>query len=360
MSHELNIAVAIPENQLIVAAPVLAVLVLLAALVLLKRRKRTKLKKQWIAASEELGIDFVANGSDRGHVARGKVNSNVVTMAAIAVGSGRKKRTVTQYSVKYEAPEAPKFVIKKRTKASGPVLETGNPKFDAVVAIQTDQVEQLTRFLTGPRRAGILRLLTYWPFAEISNREAYLNTVGVEADADKLVDSICHLVAAAEVFDRPTPAAVPAANEPKIKALTEEPATGDAAAPATPSPATTEHEVNGESDLLTEVRLDEVTVLNDLFNADLDEAGITARFNQVYHGRDVTWSGEVLRVGASDGGSQRIAAFIGSADGSSPDSGRVVALTAVGPETPVTEGDVVTFSGSLVNLDASQRLFHVV
>ena len=85
--------------------------------------------------------------------------------------------------------------------------------------------------------------------------------------------------------------------------------------------------MNGESRLVTNVGLDEATVLNELFNSGLDPSGISARFQQVYQGHKVTWTGEVVRVGSAERGVQRVAAFIGSADGVNVDSGRVVALT---------------------------------
>lgn len=358
MSDDLNIASTLPGQPLIFAAPALAILAVVAIVLIRKSRRRKATIAAWMSASDELGIQFVGDGSPLGPIGRGRVKSHVVSFAP--VHKGKKKRLVTQYSVKFEAPEAPKFNLVKRIKDTTPVVDTGNPKFDAVVSVTTDQPELLSRFLTAPRRAAILRLLTYWPSAQITNREAHLLTIGIENEHDKLVDSICHLVAAAETFDRPvriatTTPTVDAGNEHPVAAPVDHVAPIDAPARA----ADEEQQINGESDLLTEVRLDEATVLNDLFNSGLDESGISARFQQVYQGREVSWTGEVLRVGSTERGVQRVAAFIGSADGANPESGRVVALTAIKVEPEVSEGDVVAFAGSLVNLDASQRLFHV-
>lgn len=350
MSHELDLAVALPGQPFIFAAPVVLVIALVAIVLFRKSRAKKRSRAMWAAASDELNIQFVANGSDMGAVARGRVNEHVVLITPTR--KGRKKRVVTQYTVKFEAPEAPKFNMVKRIDTTTPIVDTGNPKFDAVVSVQTDQPELLSRFLTGPRRAAILRLLTYFPAAQITNREAHLFTVGIEEEQDKLVDSICHLVATAETFDRPA-----YTNDEINSATHEEPQAGSSPAQTVPQNGQHNH---GDSDLLTEVRLDEVTVLNDLFNSGLDDAAMVARFEQVYQGRDVSWTGEVLRVGSTERGMQRVAAFVGSADGSNPESGRVVALTAVKPQPPVTEGDVVSFSGSLVKLDVAQRMFHVV
>ena len=67
----------------------------------------------------------------------------------------------------------------------------------------------------------------------------------------------------------------------------------------------------------------------------------------------------MLRVGATEDGMKRIAALVGFAAGQAPESGRVVALTAIKPEPVVVQGDVVSFSGLLVNLVVGQRLLHI-
>lgn len=399
MSHRLDLAIELPEQPLIFAVPVAVIVLLLAIIVIRKRRASKGTVNAWISASDELGIKLIADGSDLGPVAQGRVNSHIVR---IEPASG-KRRKVTQYNVKFQAIEAPKFVAVKRVRGHVRNITTGHLKFDTAVFVQTERPELLSDFLTAPRRAAILRLLTYWPTAEITNREAHLSTPGIEQDSEKLVDSICHLVAAAEAFDRPTPAPPdphPAATTAIETDVTIEPATdtftesvladsvvtnADLAAEAVAELGMEEvvaaaraiyeggllintdsaavpveaDAANDDCGVLTDIRLDEISVLGDLFNSGHDPAGITARFQQAYQGQPVNWSGEVLRVGATDEGLQRIAALIGSADGKNPNSGRVVAITAVGPEPALSEGDVVSFSGSLVNLDPSQRLFQI-
>ena len=51
--------------------------------------------------------------------------------------------------------------------------------------------------------------------------------------------------------------------------------------------------------------------------------------------------------------------LIGSADGQTAGSGRVVALSVVDPEIDVERGDVVNVTGSLLNLDPAKRLFRI-
>lgn len=351
MSVELNLAITLPAGPLVPVAAGAGLVLLLLVAFLIRRRRRKNRVSPWQSAADELGVEFVKNGSDHGSIVRGRVNQHVVTVAPTS-GKGRgKKSKATLYNVKYEAPEAPKFILMKRVDDRTPVLDTGNPKFDAVVSVRAEKSELFADFLTPARRAAILRLLTYWPVAQITDREIHLKTTGIEDDHDKLVDTVCHLVAAAEAFDRPTP-------RPKV---VEKADAEDATLAGQMRPSGVEGPTGplGEGGVLTDVRLDEAAVLSDLFASDLDDAGIATRFANVYQGQSVNWTGEVLRVGAADGDRQRIAAFIGSADGRDPNSGRVVALTAVPIDPTLTEGDVVRFGGTLVNLEAGQRLFHI-
>jgi len=366
-----TVAITFPGQPLIFAVPVLVILTMVAIVVIQKSRHRTAAAAAWASASNELGIQFVGDGSKLGPVARGQVKSHVVSITP--VHKGDKKQIVTQFSVKFAASEAPKFKLVKRMSDSSSTVDTGNPKFDAVVTVQTDEPDLLSRYLTGSHRAAILRLLTYWPSAQITNRDAHLLTSGIERNHDKLVDSICHLVASAETFDRPTHTADVTPAETQEYIANTEPQHSDVVAEQHPEDTTDvgalidapvfsaqdDQRVNGESRLVTNLGLDEATVLNELFSSGLDPSGISARFQQVYQGHKVTWTGEVVRVGSAERGVQRVAAFIGSADGVNVDSGRVVALTTIKSEPVVCEGDVVAFSGSLVKLDASQRLFHV-
>lgn len=356
MSAELHLAITLPQQALVLAiVPALLIVIALGVVVIRKRRKRSV--SPWVKASDELGIEHVKNGSDHGAVIRGRVSDHVVCVAPTAgKGRGEKKRS-TLYNVKYEAPEAPKFILMKRVDERTPVLDTGNPKFDAVVSVRTEHNERFTAFLTPARRAAILRLLTNWPAAQITNRDVHLKTPGLEGDHDKLVDTVCHLVAAAEAFDRPT-LKKSVTDEPTASTLDSEMDRFEAGAAATGHMTADTGEAD-DRELLTDVRLDEAAVLGDLFNSGLHRSEVAAHFAQVYAGHTVSWTGEVLRIGSTDGDRQRIAVFIGSADGQDPASGRVVALTTVPMDSDVAEGAVVSFTGRLVNLEAAQRLFYV-
>lgn len=359
MSHDPSLALTLPvEPVTLIAAAVAALVVTIAAVVLRKVLGKKARRQAWRLAAHELGLDLVAGGSDLGPVAKGRVNMHPVSFAPAAAAGRRSSKLNTSYLVKYEAPEAPDFRLTARSVSSTvPTLDTGDPSFDALVAIETDHPGLLCVFLTPARRAIIRRLIQQWQAVEITNRTVHVSTLHIERDAGALVDTICHLVAAAEIFDRPTRFAghvsqeVPAPVELGVDSMA-----------SMSAHATADHHVavHGDSDVLTVVRLDEESVIRELFNDGLTSPEITARFDAHYRGHAVRWTGEIVRVG-SDAvrPAQRIAALIGSADGRDPSSGRVVAITLVGPEPRLQEGDVVSFSGTLANLDVDQRLFHL-
>ena len=102
-----TVAITFPGQPLIFAVPVLVILTMVAIVVIQKSRHRTAAAAAWASASNELGIQFVGDGSKLGPVARGQVKSHVVPITP--VHKGDKKQIVTQFSVKFAASEAPKF-----------------------------------------------------------------------------------------------------------------------------------------------------------------------------------------------------------------------------------------------------------
>ena len=168
--------------------------------------------------------------------------------------------------------------------------------------------------MTERRRLLVERLVGQWPSVEIGQGQIRLWIDGLESTPSRLTDTVSAIVATAEAMTRP---------------------------------------VTGE------VGTDAGYVLSSLFNSNLDVEEISEQFDLLFRDRPVTWSGEVLQVGAVDAAGQRIALLIGSANGETAESGRVVALTVVDPSTDVDRGDVVEVDGKLLNLDAKKRLFRI-
>ena len=74
-----TVAITFPGQPLIFAVPVLVILTMVAIVVIQKSRHRTAAAAAWASASNELGIQFVGDGSKLGPVARGQVKSHVVS-----------------------------------------------------------------------------------------------------------------------------------------------------------------------------------------------------------------------------------------------------------------------------------------
>jgi len=293
-----------------------------------KTRSAAPVQLAWLEASQELGIDLTWNDLPLGPVARGLVNQHDV-MIALGADAHRKHGVRTTYRVRFEAPGAPNFKITKRFSSKGSAVDTGDRTFDSNVTVVTDNPVAFRVFMTSARREAVVRMLTLWPLAEIRSNEALLSTDGLEDSSEQIVDSICHLVATAETFDRQT------VSEVEGTALAQDAADR------------------------VDVGLDEAQVLQSLFGSGLEPGLVASRFEQVYRGQEVTWSGEVLTVGPKEDAGRRIIVLVGSADGNDPESGRVVALTLVPRRATVNKGDIVSFSGTMLNLDARRRLFRI-
>jgi len=293
------------------------------------RSKRSPLhvatEDAWGAASEALDIDLFWTDTAEGPFVAGWVGDYEVTVAAM----GEKHRVRTAYTVKFDAPEAPSFVMAKSFTNACPRLDTRNAEFDAIVAGKTSDPGQLRSFLTPGRREAVLELMADWPLAQIKSNEITITTNGLESDAATIVDSVVRIVGVADLFEWTS-----------VADFHLNPGQGVVDAPS-------------------QLALDEVSVLSDLFDSGLDIAATAARFEDTYKGQEVTWFGEILTVGAHERSGQRIAALVGSADGQTTTSGRVVALTVVPPSTRPVVGDVVSFTGSLRHLEARRRLFRI-
>jgi len=233
----------------------------------------------------------------------------------ISLENDRQIGVRTMYSVELDAPTAPRFSFTRRTVTSRreSAVLTEDRRFDEAVVVETDDPKALLGFLTHERRAAILQLLLRISTAEITNEHVRAWSHGVEQHEDKVTRVVRRLI---EVAESVNPCWV---NAP----------------------------------------LDAQSVLHDLFNSDRDIEEISQRFDELYLGNPVSWAGEVLQVGATDKNGRRAAVFIGTADGQTAESGRVVALTALDPRIEVARGDVITVTGSMWNLDPKRRFFRI-
>lgn len=220
----------------------------------------------------------------------------------------------TKYSVAHDASVQSRFLVERRFRR--PTLQevtVWGRQFADVAAVTTTDQQAVAGYFTPERRSMVVQLLQRFPTAQISNDEVCLRAKGSDPHRPKAVSNLAQLLSAATIMQ----------------------------------PA------------WTDVLLDERSVMQDLFGFDRDVAGVSRRFEELYRGNVVRWTGEVLQVGEGGGRERWAAILVGSADGRSTASGRVVAMSAIDPKSDMDPGDVVSFEGMLVHLDAPKRFFRL-
>ena len=287
----------------------------MATLDLLKNSRRNRGLKgpvgdAWTKACDELGLDFHRSaGNADGVVQRFDVSVSLM---------GSNDNVRTKYVVTVDAPHAPAFKLTPAPLDGDPIDLT----FEGMVSIDTQNRSGMLDFLTTDRRQAIMEVLQNWSHVTMTNSSVAIATDGVETNAAAIVSTVKQLVSVADSF-----------------------------APC-----------------WAEVQLDEVSVLDDLFNAPRSAQEVADRFDRLYKIAEVNWCGEILQVGEIEATGRRVVVFIGTSGGPlwSCDNelgqmwaGRVVALTTIDPDVAVQKGDVVSFTGALRHLDAEKRVFRI-
>lgn len=258
------------------------------------------LETLWREACEELSV---SGGRD-----------TVSHEVDISLVNGPDGAVQTKYSVFLDAAVTSQFDLRRRVgRPTQQEVDTWGQQFADVVAITTADSRRLRTYLTNERRSVIVQLLQRFPTAKISNEALTGFARGTDPDRAQAVLKLGQLVDAAAILQP----------------------------------------------MWADVPLDERSVIADLFGSYRDVDGISDRFEDLYRGSVVRWTGEAVQVGEA-GHSQRWAAMlVGSADGRTAESGRVVAMAAVDPETEMERGDVISFEGMLVHLDAKKRYLRI-
>lgn len=254
------------------------------------------------------GLSSSAFIDDRGAVdVRGTQPGMFSHDVSITLVADRNRNVRTQYDVALDAQIAPEFTLRKRVGARQQSSFTaGDALFDAAAIVETENHHALRTYLTPERRLAICKLLAQVPDARITKQKASVRSKGVDQN----------------------PATVAQVMQPLL----------DAAESMSPS--------------WVDIPLDEQSVLADLFDTGNNPTLVEKRFQDLYLGNSVRWTGEVLEVGGVDATGRRIAMFVGNAS-----SGRVIAYASVKPTSTLAAGDVMTIEGALWKLDARKRSF---
>lgn len=232
----------------------------------------------------------------------------------IALVHGPDGQVQTKYSVGLDSAVRLPFVLERRVGRPGPLdVKIWGQQFADLVSVTTADHRTLVNFLNRERRSMILQLMQRFRTARISNKDLSVWVNGTEPDRAKAICNMGQLVGTATIL-RPCWA---------------------------------------------DVALDERSVMQDLFGSGRDLAGTSQRFEDLYRGNAVHWVGEAMQVGEAGHRERWAAMLVGSADGRSLASGRVVAMVSIAPDIDMDRGDVVSFGGTLLGLDAQKRYFRI-
>jgi len=234
----------------------------MSALDLVKHRRRSMSLRGlagdvWAVACELLGIELQRSAA----VAKGTIGGHAVSVGL--VGHGNDLRT--EFRIALETPHAPRF-------SASPA--DGNPQvdglidlsFEGLVSVTADDADAMQQFLTPERRQLIQEVIQRWSDALITDTEAVVSVPGIATDAAEMVASTMKLVSLASSI----------------------------------------------SPCWADMALDEGSVLDDLFNGNRSTHQIEDRFDRLYRGSEITWTGEILQLGAVEGQGRLALILLGS------------------------------------------------
>ncbi|RZV44337.1 MAG: hypothetical protein EX269_11870 [Acidimicrobiales bacterium] len=381
-----------------------------------------RITRTWKQAARTLGFRYDTNSSKP--TLHGMANGRPVKVWVKRVG---KNNHQTHYEVDFPVPIGPHLLVKregglsKMKRAVGLTdTQVGDHRFDELFDIRADDPAAATLFLTNERKAAMVTLAQLLPQVQISTKEIHLARRGIETDAQMLVSIVSRMVATAEILDAgpapqaidiPTPVeqvelpdnvfeldslvpsdvppALPveftlpsmadAVPEPQPEPLIEpepEPVPAPAAEldamPEPPEPETVaEPEPEPASDpapamVSVSISFEQDDVITDLLGSDRLGYEIDQRFDELYLGKQVRWSGTVEKLrpfrtdrdfGNTPG--TRVTLLIGSLGDGRLVSQQVKAVVHLPEDADLHRGDPITFDGTLLRIDRYMRDIYV-
>jgi hypothetical protein len=338
-------------------------------------------KQAWSEAASTLGMPYSPPSLFRQKTIDGPFQGNRLEIESLAP-RGKYQKGATRFRVRYPQPLGLGLKVRRRPRLAGvaallgaPDIATGDHDFDSRVRVTGSDTGRIREFLTPERRREILRLFDQFPGCTIEDSRLEWSRVGPVRKAGDIVDSalalssgathLCldtkpaaapvepapaenpELGAASDPIAEPGPAATEAAPEPP-PAIEPRPAATDAGAVAAgPAPA---------------------EVCEELFAPGSMSVGATRRFEKLYQGRRVRWSGELVRASAyriditfPDGPGTKATFRLPLPGG--PAARPVQAVVQLPPEAAgelrTRIGQVVAFEGRLAGCDALLRSFRI-
>lgn len=362
--------------------------------------------KAWSAAATHLQLAYTAGGLFQPPQLAGTVRGVAVR---VEVESKQKNSWTTVYSAVHPTPSPPVTFRRQhamsflRQVVGGRDVVVGDPRFDDAIVVDAPSTLAITEFLTPTRRAAIMSTFSAWSNVELTDRSLSVRTNGRTRDASRIIATVNRMVDTCRLLSDPEPVddalthrdegelhlATEALHEvnaqPEPNVLTQMLEAETLVASGAPEQAVEilddvadslpddpevaewrEHVVAPIEETDAAPPLDQQSVIDDLFSTTRYGIKIDARYAEAFHGRGITWTGEVEQSRGyrsdADFGTEpgtKTTVNLGSVGQSSLFSNRVKAVIDLPEDTTVGRGDAITFTGTLLHIDRFTRTFYV-
>jgi hypothetical protein len=160
---------------------------------------------RWTDAATQLGLDVVGGGTFSQPRLDGLVAGHAVSVHTFTSGGGNNQTRYTRFEVKYPALGLG-LELSRQTKVGGffrrvvglQDVEVGDHAFDEAFIVKASAPENLSTYLTGPRRVALERLVASFPSLKVTDTFVRVDVRKVERDADALVSTVRRLVSVAQ------------------------------------------------------------------------------------------------------------------------------------------------------------------
>jgi hypothetical protein len=389
----------------------------------------------WAEAARQLGLEYQAGGLLQPGRIRGVHRGVRVAVDAVRRGGGRNDRSLTRYRVWFPVPlglglhVSREGLLSRLGKLMGlEDVRTGDDRFDAALMVRGADADAVRRFLTPDRRLRIELLVRTLGDVRIDDDGIAVERRGVERRIETIVGTVRELALAANALLGPAaapadaamkaqtrpgkhrakqrragpaaeaaprapaqaappgtsaPAATPRASTPRAPATSAPAATPRGStprAPATSAPAATPRgstlptpaaSASGPEVPAAPSGPSAATVCQNLFGSDVTSLDASRRFDDVYKGAQVAWSGVlewvdttsadlILEEGAGARGVLRICEPTSGLTGGGAVRAFVRLAGATADDLRARVGQKVRFQGRLDGCDAFGRNLYVV
>ncbi|NOY75892.1 MAG: hypothetical protein GXP32_08915 [Kiritimatiellaeota bacterium] len=180
---------------------------IVAVVAIVAYKQKTRALNNWELAAKSLGLRFSNGGIMLPSSMTGKLDGHEVSVRMASRGSGKSRRTVTEYTIRYSTRVPFKFSLTRQhfLHSFGKMfgmqdIEVGDKTFDDSVVVQGENESEIRDFLTAPRRKHIKTALRSFKEIKITDAGIEVVTNGMENSLDKLRSTVKTLCAMAEVI----------------------------------------------------------------------------------------------------------------------------------------------------------------